>query len=239
MVPNLRLSEAVQLLPTDRVQINREHKANKEANQRHSHRLVVARIVGHQSRQSWEHCTSADRGHNPRRATLGMPSETTDREREDSREDARLEEEDQREHRNAGFAFGPDRRRDKDHDHGHEDHKDEAGFNEHEEAGGGETADGEEALSDGVAVGGGGFGDLGGFLGVSDELAGDRDLSAHVTELGSNAEKQFVLLAEGLVFVAGKARTLLSLESHVSVCYLRNRRKEEHNGQEEDKAGDS
>lgn len=81
-----------------------------------------------------------------------MTTETTNSEREDSGEDAGLEEENEREHCDSTLAFHAHGRGDEDHDAGHEDHEDETGLDDHHQTSSGETTDGKEALADSVAV---------------------------------------------------------------------------------------
>ena len=81
-----------------------------------------------------------------------MASETANCEREDGREDAGFEKQDEGEYGHAGFAFDAYGECDEDYDSSHESEKDKTGTQNHHEACGGETSDGEEALADYVAV---------------------------------------------------------------------------------------
>ena len=132
-----------------------------------------------------------------------MSTEPADRKREYGGEDAGFEEEDEGEGGDAGFAAGAHGRGDEDHDAGEEEEEDPARFRDHHGAGGGEAADGEETLRDGVAVGARGCADVGAFDGVFYELRSDAYLGADVAELCRHAEEELVLFAHGLVDVAG------------------------------------
>ena len=81
-----------------------------------------------------------------------MPAETADGKGEDGWEDAGFEKEDEGKHRDAAFAVDAHCSGDEDDDAGEEEHENPAGFSEHHEPGGGEAADCEESLADGVAV---------------------------------------------------------------------------------------
>ena len=200
---------------------------------------MIALLIGDQASQAGEQRAAGNRGDDPGGAALGVPAQAADREREDGGEDARFEKEDERQGGDAALAAGAHGGGDEDHDTRHEDKEDPAGFSDHHGAGGGEATDGEEALADGVAVGGGGVGDVGGFDGVFDELACDADLGADVAELRSDAKEEFVLLAEGFVGVAGQAGALFGLQGHVGVGDFGDRGDEEDGGEEEDEGGDA
>jgi hypothetical protein len=90
---------------------------------------------------------------------------------------------------------------------------------------------------------------------VVDEEAGDGDLGADVAELGGDAPEEGVLVAEGLVDVAGGGFGLFGLGGDVCVCDFGDaggelagklrwgegglRSEEEHDRQEEDEASDA
>ena len=152
MVPNLGLPEPVQFPPTHRVEVDGKHETNKEPDQRHRHSLMVTGMVGHQAGQRRKQRAAADAADDPAAAALGVAAEAADRQGEDGGEDAALEEEDEREHGDAGLALRAHGCRDEDHDQRHEEHEHEAGLHDHEEACGGEPADREQALPDRVAV---------------------------------------------------------------------------------------
>ena len=132
-----------------------------------------------------------------------------------------------------------DRADDEDHDHGREEHQDVSWLDEEEETSSCESADSEETLTNGVAVGGVGCGDASAFLAVLDELRGDGDLGTDVAELGCDTEEELVLLAESGVLVTGQVRALLGLECHVCICDFWDWREEEDNSEEEDEGGDT
>lgn len=202
-IPNLRLTEPIQLPRTQRIQINRKRKRDEESSQRHTHGDMVPLVIGHQPRESREQRPAGHGRHDPRRAALRVATEPADREREDGGEDAGFEEEDEGEGRDSGFAAGAHGRGDEDDDAREEEEEDPARFRDHHGAGGGEAADGEEALRDGVAVRARGCADVGALDGVFDELRRDAYLGADVAELRRDAEEELVLFAHGLVDVAG------------------------------------
>lgn len=238
-VPDLRIPEAIQLPRTNRIQVNRKRERDEETHERDAHRDMIVLMICDEAGEGGEEGAPADAGDDPRGAALGVPAETADGEGEDGGEDAGLEEEDEGQHGDAGFAFGAHGGGDEDHDAGHEGHEDPAGFRDHHKACGGKATDGEETLADGVAVAAGGVGDLGRFDGIFDELRSDPDLGADVTKLGSDAEEEFVLLAHGLVDVAGQTGALFGLEGHVRVGDFGNRGEEEDDGEEEDEGCDT
>ena len=168
-----------------------------------------------------------------------MASETADGEREDGREDAGFEEEDEREGGDAAFAAGAHGRRDEDYDAGHEDHEHQSRLDDHHAACGSEAADREETLADGVAVGALGVGDVGALDGVFDELGRHAYLGADIAELCDDAEEELVLFAHRFVDVACEAGALLGLEGHVCVCDFWDRGEEEHDGEEKDEGRDA
>lgn len=64
-------------------------------------------------------------------------------------------------------------------------------------------------------------------------------MSANITELSSYSEHEFVLLAHGLINVAGKTRALFSLQSHICICDLGQRREEENYSETEHECCDA
>ena len=64
-------------------------------------------------------------------------------------------------------------------------------------------------------------------------------MGADVAELCGDAEEELVLLAHGLIDVAGQSRALFGLEGHVGIGNLGNRGEEEDNGEEEDEGGNT
>jgi len=82
-------------------------------------------------------------------------------------------------------------------------------------------------------------GDAGTLNGVFDELRRDTNLGADVAELSRYAEEELVLLAHGLVHVAGQAGALFGLKSHVGVCDFGDGREEKNDGEEEDESCDA
>lgn len=170
-----------------------------------------------------------------------MAAETAKREREDGREDAGFEEEDQRKSGDAGVSGGAHGDGDEDDDHGHEGHEDPARLDGLHAGAGDEAADGEEALRDGQLVAAGGGGGAGAHEhDVVDEVAGDGDLGADVAELRQHAPEERILPAQRLVDVAGALIDGLGgLVGHVGVGDFGDRREEEDDGEEEDKDGDA
>lgn len=114
--------------------------------------MVGSEVVGRQARQGREQSSARDGRDDPGRTPLCVATQTSNAQCENGREDARLEEEHQREHGDAAFPFDAHRAGNEHHDHGHEHQEDETGLDKHEQAGGGEPTDGEESLADRVPV---------------------------------------------------------------------------------------
>ena len=189
MIAYFCLTESIQFLRADGVQIDWEDKGNKESNQRNTHCDMVALVIGHQTGEGREECTAGDGSHDPRGAALGMAAQATDREGEDGGEDAGFKEEDQGKHSDSAFATYAHCGGNEDDDAGQEDHEDPSGFDEHHGAGCSETPEGKKTLTDGIAVGSLGRGDTGTFNGIFDELGRYRHLCANIAELSGDAEE--------------------------------------------------
>lgn len=132
-------------------------------------------MIGHDTHDGWEDGASRDAADDETGTSLGVATETAERERENCGEDAGFEEEHEGERGDAGVALGDYGADDEDDDHGHEEPEDLAGLEEAHEEGGDEAADGEEGLCDGEEVRGCGLGGAGSNLekeGVS--AMGDR-----------------------------------------------------------------
>lgn len=239
-VTDAGLAETVELaLPGVDVKEDGVGKGDEEADQGDGHGDVVALVVGEEAGQGGEEGAARDGGDDPGGAALGVAAETADGEGEDGGEDAGLEEEDQGEHGDTPLALDAHGQGDEDHDARHEDHEDLAGLEVHHEAGGGEAANGEQGLGDGVAVRGGCVVDAGALGGVADEVGGDADLGADVAELGGDTKEEAVLLLQGLVLVTSEVGGLLGLQLHVGVGDLGDLGEVEDNGEQEDEGGDS
>ena len=239
MVANRSLTETIQLLCAEGVQVDGESKSDEESGERNAHGEMIACMIGGKSRQRRKERTTADGRDDPGRAALGVAAQTTDGERKDGGEDGGFEEEHNGEHGDTGLALGTHCGRDENHDHSHEEHEDPAGLHEHHGAGRGESTDCEQTLANRITIGCSRVADACTLHGVFDKLGSNTDLSADIAELGGDTEEELVLLAHGLVNVPGETRTLFGLESHVGIGDLGNRRKEEDHGQEKDKGGDA
>ena len=238
LVANHRLPEPIQLLRVQRVEKDGERERDEEPDQRHTHRDMVALVIGHQTRQTREQGAAGDGSDDPGGTAFRVAAEPADRQREDGGEDAGFEEEDEREHGDAAFALGAHGGRDEDHYPGHEDHEHPAGLDEHHQPRGGEPSDGEEALADGIPIRARGVADLGGLDAVLDELARDADLRPDVAELSRDAEEEFILLAQRAVDESRQARGLFRLQRHVGIRDLGDGGEVKHDGEEEHKRGD-
>lgn len=237
-IPDFRLPEAIQLPRAHRVEVDGKRKGDQEPDQRDDHGDVVILVIGHEAGERGEKGAARDGGDDPGRAALGVAAQAADREREDGGEDGRFEEEDDGEHGDPALAPDPHSRRDEDHDHGHEEHEDPPGLDEHHAPRGEEAADSEEPLRDGVAIGAGGVADPGAFDGVFDELGCDADLGPDVAELGGDTEEELVLRSHRLVDVPGETGALLRLQRHVRIRDLGERGEKEDHGQQKDERGD-
>src|SRR5271155_5398760 len=163
-----------------------------------------------------------------------MSAKTSDGECKDCREDARFEEKNKHEAGNTSLSVDAHGASDKDHDHGHEQHENVAGLDEHEEASSSKTANGEKSLANSISIRGSCRADPSRFDCVFDELRRDTDLCADIAELSCNTEEELVLFTEWLLLVPSEIGALLSLKSHVCVCDFRDGREEEDDGKEED-----
>lgn len=239
MVADLRLAEPVQLARAKGVEVDGEGEGDEEADEGDDHGDVVVLVVGHEPRDGREQGPARHRGHDPGRAALGVPAQAADRQREDGGENARLEEEDDGERGHPALAPRPHRGGDEDHDHRHEEHENPPRLDVHHATGRKEPSDGEQSLSDGVAIRSGRVADSRALDRVLDELRCNTDLSPDVAELRGDAEEELVLLAHRPVHVAGKARALLRLESHVGIRDFRDRREVEDDSEEKNEGGDA
>lgn len=167
-----------------------------------------------------------------------MAAQAADGKREDGGENAGLEEEDDGEHGDPALAPDPHCGSDEDHDHGHEKHENKPGLDIHHATSRKESSDGEQPLRDGVAVRPGGVADSCALDRILDELRRHPDLGSYVAKLRGDAKEELVLLAHGLVDIAGQTRTLLGLESHVGISDFRDRGEVEDDGQEKNEGGD-
>ena len=148
-----------------------------------------------------------------------MAPEAAQTEGEDGGEDAGFEEEDHAQHGDGGVAGGGDAGCDEDDAAGEEAQQDEARLDPLHHQTGYEAADCEQGLGDGEEVGALRGAEAGLDLrDVVDEEARDGDLGAHVAELGGDAPEEGVLVAEGLVDVAGGGLGLFGLGGDVCVC---------------------
>jgi len=86
LVPDLALSEAIQLLLRHRVDIDGEGETDEESQQRHKHGNVPAVLVGCETAHGREEGTTGDGGHDEGRAAFGVFAETADAEGENERE---------------------------------------------------------------------------------------------------------------------------------------------------------
>ena len=215
MQTDMRLAIRIGLLSLEQVQIDGEAPRNQEERQRDDHGMAGADVVGHIAQDSGDDGAAADGGDEERRAALGVAAQAAQGQREDGREDAALEEEHQHQHREAApvrplamACVGADGRADEHHDQGLVRQQDVPRLRDVHQPRGGEAADGEERLRDGVEVCAlvlrGDGRDVWARLGVEvDEVARDADLGADIGELRCYAPEQRVLLAHRLVFVAG------------------------------------
>src|SRR2546423_1114009 len=119
-VSNLGLTEAIQLACLHRIEVNWECEGDDEAAERDNHGDVVTSLVCKQTCERREKRATADGSDNPGRAALGVATETTKRQGQNCREDARFEKEDERQTGNATLAPDIYRADGEDHDHGRE-----------------------------------------------------------------------------------------------------------------------
>jgi hypothetical protein len=117
-----------------------------------------------------------------------MATETSEGQGEDCGEDAGFEEQDKRQRGDTAVTFKAHGAANEDHDHGHEDPKDETGFDELHHECGNESADRKQTLCHRQEVGAACLSrarfDV---LAVIDEEVGYRNLRSHVAELCGNA----------------------------------------------------
>jgi hypothetical protein len=97
---------------------------------------MIISPISQQTRHAGEESARRDRSHDLRATALGVPTETTDQEREDGLEDAGFKGQEEGEHSHAFFAVDADCGSNEDHDGSHEDHKDNAGLHKHREPSG-------------------------------------------------------------------------------------------------------
>ena len=64
-------------------------------------------------------------------------------------------------------------------------------------------------------------------------------LSANIAELSGDTKHELVLLSHWLVDITSQTSTLLSLQSHIGICDLGQRREEEDNSEAEHEGGDT
>ena len=239
LITDLGCAETIEFLGAEGIEVDGESESDEETDEGNNHGNMIALVVGHQTGQRREKRATRDRSDDPGGAALGVTAETTDGQGEDGRKDSGLEEENDGEHGNAAFAVDTHGRSDEDHDHGHEKHEDPARLHDYHGTGCGKSSNGEETLADGIAIRGISIAEVGAFDRILDELRRNADLGAHVTELGSHAEEELVLLAHGLVDVSRQAGALLGLESHIGVGDFGNGGEEEDDGEQEDESGDA
>ena len=151
-VTNFALAETIQLLSRDSVAIDGEETGDGETSQWDTHGLVVVAIIGCQTRQGWEQSATANGGNDPRGSSLGVSSKTSNREGEDGRENARLEEKDDCKHGETSFAPDTDSCGLEDHNAKHENGENISWLDEHEHASSSESTNGKESLANSVSV---------------------------------------------------------------------------------------
>ena len=216
---NLRPIECIQLLRLEQVQINRVGISDQEASKRHRHRNPRVARINDRTQHGREHGTARHGGDEERRTALSVAPEAAQTEGEDGGENAGLEEEDHAQHGDGGVAGGGDTGCDEDDTAGEEAQQDEARLDPLHHQTSYKAADCEQGLGDGEEVGALRSAEAGLDLrDVVDEEARDGDLGANVAELGGDAPEERVLVAEGLVDVAGGGLGLFGLGGDVCVC---------------------
>ena len=215
----MALAVSIELGALDRVEVDGVRPGNREEDERDAHSLSCADAVSNVAENDGANGTTADGGDEERGTALGVATETAECKGEDDGEDAGLEEEDHAQHGDGGVAGGGDTGCDEDDAPGEEAQQDEARLDPLHHQTGHEAADCEQGLGDGEEVGALRGAQAGLDLrDVVDEEARDGDLGAHVAELGGDAPEEGVLVAEGLVDVAGCGLGLFGLGGDVCVC---------------------
>lgn len=86
-VPNLCLTETIELSTAEEVQVDRIRESDEKANEGYTHGEMVGLLVGEQASKRGKECASRDRSNDPGRAPFGVSSEAADSQCEDQRED--------------------------------------------------------------------------------------------------------------------------------------------------------
>ena len=169
-----------------------------------------------------------------------MSPKSAKRKGKNGREDAGLEEKDERKRCDTGSTLSTHSCRDEYYDHRVKEKKDVAGFDDFHASASDEATNGKESLSDSKLIrplSGGKtrfYEDT-----VVDEVSCDRNLCTYVAELGHNSIEQRVLVSKWFVGISGGLDCLFCLICHVGICDLRDRSKEENDCEGENEAGNS
>jgi len=233
-------SPAIQALRLEQVQVQRERPGNDEADERDEESVLSADGVGDGAKNRREECATADGRNDETGTTLAVSTQSTEGECEDERENARLEEENQRDRRDTRVTLETHDQAREQHNAGEESHEDETRLGELEQTTGDESTDSETSLRDSEEVRARGvrraWSDC---RNVVDEVAGIRTLRANVAELGEHAKEEGVLFLEGLVLEIGLCAGRSGLGGHVAICDFRDGSEEEDDGEEEDEDCDA
>ena len=194
----LNISLMMQLLLPKR--LSKEQGINKNkaiSNHRYTLTLGCSDSISNSTLNRREHRTTTNTHNEHGRTLLGIGTEILDREREDRRIHAGLEEEDGDEEDDGGNAAKANCQSAEEGGEECPDCEDVSRFEEFHETGGNEAANGEGCKGDGEEIGGEGVGDVFiCFRNVVDEERSKGDLGCDVDELGDETEDCMVLLVE-------------------------------------------
>jgi hypothetical protein len=188
----------VQFLGLEEIEVDGETPSNDEECKGNYQGLASSDVVSNISENGWDNSATTNGSDEEGSSALSVATETTEGEGEDCWEDARLEEEHEHEHGKAtpvGFSLPTsvcaNGGGNEHHDEGLIGEKDVAWLSDVHQSSGGETANGEQALSNGVVIGALFLSNEGGKIGTGlfvevDKVTRNGNLCTDIGELSSN-----------------------------------------------------